>query len=192
MLPKANTATDPQQPPRKTISGGLVMIGILVVAVAAAATSWWFRYNATHRAAKFWGPEAAKLIRDATQVTVHYSPFISNETSMRANGASKIDVSHAHGLTHLRNALLEDQSFDWTTADNPMLLPPEKADTVYWFISFHDLGTGKDVTIWLTDDFRRASHSDAEHKAHSVSTAPIAKGLREMFAEFSSNSTSAK
>ena len=29
-----------------------------------------------------------------------------------------IDISHARGLTHLRNALLEDRSFDWPATTN--------------------------------------------------------------------------
>jgi hypothetical protein len=52
-------------------SGKLVIIGILAVAVASAAASWWFRYAATHRAAQYWGPETARLIRDAPTVELY-------------------------------------------------------------------------------------------------------------------------
>src|SRR4051794_4880249 len=68
MPPKATTAEDLPPSSVSTISGKLLIIGILVLALVAAAASWWFRHNATHRAAKFWGPEAAILIRDAPNV----------------------------------------------------------------------------------------------------------------------------
>ena len=50
---------------RMQLSGKLVIIGIVGVALAGAGAGWWFRYNATHRAAEFWGPQAVRLIRDA-------------------------------------------------------------------------------------------------------------------------------
>ena len=49
-----------EQPSASGISGKLLIIGILTVAFLAAGTSWWFRYSATHRAATFWGPAAAR------------------------------------------------------------------------------------------------------------------------------------
>src|SRR5438270_10988443 len=91
------------------VSGKLVIIGVVTVSLIGAVASWLFRYNATHRAAKFWGPEAAVLIRDAPHVTVKRRPLTGNFF------ANEVDVSHARGLVHLRNALLEDQDFDWYT-----------------------------------------------------------------------------
>ena len=52
------------QPPRtRVVSGKLIILGILAVALLAAGISWVFRYNATHHAAGFWGSKAARLIR---------------------------------------------------------------------------------------------------------------------------------
>src|SRR3989304_2712639 len=70
-------------------------------------SSWWFRYSATHRAAQFWGPQAAELIRDAPHVTLR-SAAAAADGQDAADAAVPRDVSHAKGLTHLRNALLED------------------------------------------------------------------------------------
>ena len=48
--------------------GKLLILVILGVALVMAGFSWWFRYNATHRAANFWGHVVAHAIRDAPQV----------------------------------------------------------------------------------------------------------------------------
>src|SRR5215212_5624550 len=90
------------------ISGKLVIIGILFVAFWAAGISWYFRYQATHRAVKFWGPEAATIIRDAPVVFIDRSGKLDYPTSVANDGDARranIDVSHARGLTHFRNAL---------------------------------------------------------------------------------------
>jgi hypothetical protein len=165
------------------ISGKLVIVGIVTVALWAAATSWYFRYNATHHAVKFWGPEAATMIRDAPIVKINRGGNLdgSPAAALKADvAATNIDVSHAHGLTHLRNALLEDHNFDWTTVDKV----PEHIGLVYWWLLFEDPKTGKLTTVWLSDDFRIASRPDGS-KVHSVSLDPVmTKGLQEMLAEF--------
>ena len=50
------------------ISGKLLILGILTLAALLAGAGWWFRYKATHQAARFWGPQAVRLIRDAPRV----------------------------------------------------------------------------------------------------------------------------
>jgi hypothetical protein len=123
----------------KIASGKLAIIGIVAVAVGAASVSWWFRFSATRDAVRFWGPDAAAMIRDAPHVTlIAVEPQSSQEEAFfKANDGdrysidnrlfkvtSRWNVSQANGLTHLRNALLEDRSFvstrsflpqDWAT-----------------------------------------------------------------------------
>src|SRR5262245_471220 len=98
MPSKANADHESSQSPQSGTSGKLVILGVVAIATVAAAASWWFRYKATHRAAEFWGSEDARLIRDAPIVEM-YEPAR--------------DISAARGLVHLRNALLEDRSFQW-------------------------------------------------------------------------------
>jgi hypothetical protein len=164
-------------------SGKLVIAGIVSVAFCAAAVSWWFRYNATHNAVKFWGPEAATLIRDAPVVSIYHGGNFSdpNEPAMLKKVATtESDISNAPGLTHLRNALLEDHNFDWTTVVKAPLQTPAQ-----WGLMFADPKAGKSTTVWLSDDFRSISRP-GETDMQSVSVDPVmAKGLREMFAEFS-------
>ena len=87
------------------------------------------------------------------------------------------DISTAHGLVHLRNALLEDHSFNW---------PPAKiAPDVEWTqwtqgLQFRDGSTG--VLVLFSSDFKFVRM--VERRGDVVCANRYAKGLREMFAEF--------
>lgn len=165
------------------ISGKVVIVSILSVALLSAAVSWLFRYSATHGAVKFWGPEAATIIRDAPVVTVYRAENFQDPATaavMKQIKGTDFEISNAHGLTHLRNALLEDHNFDWSTVDN---VPSQTSSK--WGLMFADPKAGKSTTIWLSDDFQKVSREN-DATMRSVTVDPImAKGLREMFAEFS-------
>jgi len=109
------------------VSGKLVIIIIVVLAVAGAGFSWWFRYMATRRAARFWGPGAVLLIRDAPTVYLidvgpmdaaaehAHDPGSRLPDHFHAAGGlwtviDRRDVSRAHGLTHVREGLLLDRN----------------------------------------------------------------------------------
>src|SRR3954463_1323997 len=117
---KTQGDAESSEPTTPEISGKLVIITVLVVAIAGAAFSWFFRYNATHRAAEFWGQRITRAIRDAAVVQV-YTPkrpitLPKNQSGERAgfiDDAELHDISSARGLVHSRNALLEDRSFKW-------------------------------------------------------------------------------
>src|SRR3954453_9219936 len=120
MPPKADTAAPAAPRTEPNTSGKWVILGILAVGFTAAGASWWFRYNATHHAATFWGRNAW-LIRDADRVQLldirpapKNAPPQNGTLSINADNFSVVgqqDITQAHGLAHLRNALLEDQSF---------------------------------------------------------------------------------
>ncbi|HEX3599556.1 MAG TPA: hypothetical protein VHU84_05400 [Lacipirellulaceae bacterium] len=199
MPPKADTFVRSAPPATPAASGKLVIVGILMIALSAAVVSWWFRYFATHRAVQFWTPAGAELIRDAPLVTIRQSPHTSPRSASRTDiaatrakfNSSETDVSQAHGLVHLRNALLEDQSYDWKAGEDS--LPPSamNGDNQYWWLTFSDPTTDTSLTLWLSSDFKLASRVDDTNEVQAVSTAPIAAGLREMFDEFTGNSAAA-
>src|SRR6478609_3708376 len=186
MPPKADApaAAPPRTEPNA--SGKWVIVGILAVGFTTAAVSWWFRYNATHHAATFWGRNAW-LIRDAEQVQLlELRPAPKNASPRRdtpsVNGdaysvVSRKDITQAHGLAHLRNALLEDQSFNW----------PARAITTYlpWRCALQFDLEKERTTIYLTDDFQHAT-GDVENGAIPmvVSCDPIAAGLRTVIEEW--------
>jgi len=168
-------------------SGKLVIIGILTVALAAAGVSWWFRFNVTHRAAEFWGPKTARLIRDAPVVRfwlqsppTQLPALIESQTSTDTDthSAAIRDITNAHGFIHLRNALLDDRSFQWPPK------PPASDATWKWIVSFHSDGAQEQAILVLTSDCKFVA--DFHRPGEVLSCEPIAKGLEEVFTEFSS------
>jgi hypothetical protein len=184
----------------RNYSGKLLIAAMLLAAIAAATASWWFRYEATHQAAQFWGPDAARLIRDAPQATLYNEPFASVASLAPDTAAiqgvidkSAIDISDARGLVHLRNALLEDHSFTWP-AENEVW-PNPVGDIQYWWLVFADPQNGKSATVTFSHDCLQAAKLTAtpngSYHMTPVSTEPIATGLREMFNEISTKDKAA-
>jgi hypothetical protein len=103
-------------------SGSKLVLVLCTLAAVAAVVGWWSRYQATHRAAEFWGPETAALLRGPSQVEwielAGWAPSKEEpvETVTWLAGQPVIarhDISTAQGLTHLRSALVEDRNFEW-------------------------------------------------------------------------------
>jgi hypothetical protein len=173
------------------ISGKLIIIGILAVGLVAAGASWWFRYVATHRAAQFWGPEGVRLIRDAP--TVYLIKLATAEQPHGLVGPTGVayEISKARGLLHLRNALLEDRSFDWTNLG----AKPTGKDTFLgqWELLFLDDGPKAQLNILFTADCRHASvRADDVDPNWTISTEPISGGLCDIFNEFWSAAESSR
>ena len=192
MHPKADRPAEPAQSSAAGVSGKWVIIGILAVALTAAGGSWWFRYSATHKAAVFWEPRAAGLIRDASFVElIELRPAAGAERTnppashFAFGGDSKYVpakrrvVSAARGLVHLRNALLEDRSFVW---DNTDVLPWHETVEWRWLLVFADKKGGTLIT------FSKDCHFVMTESHKVISCEPIAAGLAEMFAEMSQQS----
>ena len=168
------------------VSGKLVILTLLAVAIPAAGASWWFRYTSTHQAAEFWGPEAARLIRDAPQVELlKLAPNMSTEAGqneVKLHGeiysiALRRDASAAPGLTHLRNALLLDRSYEFN-----VVFEPPTPHRWRWALTFRE--AQKSATL-LFDD--RCFIICLEGNG-VTSCRPIAKGLSEVFAEIAARS----
>jgi hypothetical protein len=194
-------------------SGKLLIVTMFVAALAAAATSWWFRYEATHQSAQFWGAEDARLIRDAPNVELLQlrctaaAPMILRTTDppqdqvpqaantpdpslpherLRLGQATWIiearrDISTAPGLTHLRNALLEDRSFEWGPYESDLNEPPATIALV-----FRERTDSQPLTVFFLPNFTRALVSGpGDDRFRSISTRPIAAGLAETITEWS-------
>jgi hypothetical protein len=173
-------------------SGKLLILAMFVVALAAAATSWWFRYEATHKAAQFWGPAAALLVRDAPAVELNrlVPAGSSDVTTVRAADdvyqlSGGRDISSAPGLTHLRGALLEDRSYSWPAH------PPEPGTHWSRALVFRGRSLADTLTIALSDDFKYALKSYPGQEAEVVSCEPIAGGLAETINDWSHNDPAA-
>jgi hypothetical protein len=160
-----------------------------VLALTAASSSWLFRYNATRRAAKFWGPEVAQIIRDAptvnlirleaTHETKRLPLHFQLWSGKQVKATQYYNVSGGPGLTHLRNALLEDRNYIW---------PAQRADQTLdwrWMLGFDDESRSRGAFVLFTEDCTHTALVDSDDEVASCQ--PIADGLSTMFAEFAAN-----
>lgn len=161
------------RPPRHA-SGKLIAVVILIFAVIAAGISWGFRFYATHDAAGFWGPDAARLIRDAAGIKL--TRINRNADGLITTSITR-DVSSAQGITHLRTALLEDNSYRWPATDVPPATPSG------WKLVFGDDSADKSARIWFTPDLKQLVHFVGDDKCRTISCEPISGGLQELFTE---------
>ncbi len=161
------------------LSGKLVVSSIVTIAILLAGASWWFRYNATHRAVEFWGADVASRIRDAKKVSL-------TQVSRDSQGFKLVsytrDVSAAPGLTHLRTALLEDKSFEWPSVEIANCTPWGNSTPYGWELDFFG-ESQPHVHIYFSVDPKFAYNFISGRKCRRVSCAPISKGLLEVFTE---------
>jgi hypothetical protein len=165
-------------------SGKLLIAAMLLAALAAAAASWWFRYSATHRTVEFWGPEAAVLLRDAPHVALRSYDQGTNTDVTSAKSTSH-DISNARGLVHLRTALLEDSSYDWsakTAVDSDW-----KSSLVFEVTA----GAEPRLVILFSPDFNWAANGSSDAMPQPVVCCkPISDGLKTFFNEILTDSSS--
>jgi hypothetical protein len=164
--------------PTSGSSGKRLIFGVLALGILAAAASWWFRFSTTHRAANFWGPPAATLIRDAPHVTLRTDApsadgALGNQTDVPR------DISNAKGLTHLRNALLEDSSYDWAASG------PPNTDWSNSLVFAAAEGSEPRAIILFSPDYKWiANAAGGDPGKHAVATtAEFSQGLNTFFAE---------
>jgi hypothetical protein len=105
------------------VSGKLIVLTLVGLGLGTTLFSLWFTYRSTNRTLRMWGPETARLIQAAGQVTaLRLEPAGDDppndrprlrvgEKAFRITG--QWDFSHVRGLIHLRQALLQDANFRW-------------------------------------------------------------------------------
>lgn len=99
-------------------SGAGLVIGLLVLGVAAGTLAILFQRGQTRRCLSFYGPAVARRVASAPVVEVW---------RLQPGGAAgvleageRVDVSQAPGLVHLRRGLVEDANFRWPADDGPV------------------------------------------------------------------------
>ena len=108
-----------RQPPSQTASaraigpsrGTWLVAGLLLLGLVAAITGIWFQWQQTRRCLEFYGPAAARRI--AAAPTVELLLVRAGTGASRLAAHTRIDVSKAPGLVHLRRGLVEDANFKW-------------------------------------------------------------------------------
>ncbi len=114
-------------------SGTKLVIVIVSMAFLLGVTSWWFRFEAAHRASQFWGPEASRLIAESENLEIiDLGPDLGQGFAAQLTAGVSTDLSRARGQAHLRHALMSDRNYVW---DEPL----DAAVTEWrWGLRFHE------------------------------------------------------
>jgi hypothetical protein len=174
-------------------SGNKLILAMCALAVAAAVVGWWSRYEATHRAAEFWGPEGAHLLRGPSQVELLELDGSLMLHGVRVENATWRDdlpmsvrhnITDAQGLSHLRSALVEDRNFDWDRSlAQEARIPPDSSGTdsrSIWALRF--TAGGHALTVLLSGDFSRLGKLQADEQIVTwVSCRPLMVPLATYF-----------
>lgn len=94
--------------------GRLLVVGLLLLGVTAAVGAIWFQRHQTRRCLAFYGPIAARRITSAAGVDL--LGVQPGGGPRRLAASTRVDVSKAPGLVHLRRGLVEDANFTWDAA----------------------------------------------------------------------------
>lgn len=92
-------------------AGSWLVTGLLALGVAAACGGIWFQRQQTSRCLDFYGPAAARRIAAAPRVELLGVRPGRGPRSLAV--VSRLDVSRAAGMVHLRRGLVEDDNFIW-------------------------------------------------------------------------------
>lgn len=160
--------------------GRIVVIGMVVVALAAAIFAWTFRLSQGQQILTFWGADAASAIRLGSEVKLirlEADQIDSSETLVRSlnevDWTAAIDISNTSGLVHARQALITDASYAWLSAAN--------AD---WSKDWDVLlfaGPNQRIAVAVQDEAQVLVHGSTGRMVHMAPK--IADGLKILFDE---------
>ena len=88
-----------------------MVVGLVLLGVAAAVLGIWFQRQQTRRCLAFYGADVARLI--TTSPSVQLLAVREGDGPRRLVEVARIDVTRAPGLVHLRRGLVEDANFRW-------------------------------------------------------------------------------
>lgn len=165
------------------VSGKLIVLTLVALGLGTTLFSLWFTYRSTYRTLRMWGPETARLIQAAQQVTVlRLEPDIGDVAvdgpRLQVGGetlpiAQQRDFSQVRGLIHLRQALLQDANFRWDA-------PLDECQPM-WGYALRFEQQGRTATLAFSLDCGRVALADSD-TAVALSPA-VTEGLADFFAE---------
>jgi hypothetical protein len=117
--------------------GTRLVLGLVLAGVGLALFAVWFQWGQTRRCLAFFGPEAARRIQAAPRAELW--SLVADGATVRVS--SRLDVSLAPGLVHLRRGLIEDVNYRWE-AGGARAAVPLPADSWDEAIAFFDAATG--------------------------------------------------
>ena len=130
-------------------SGKILVLALVGLALLLGVTSWWYRYEAAHRASQFWGPVASRLIAQGKGFETITQDAAGNET--------RTDLGSARGQAHLRHAFMSDRNFHW---DKPV---DAGAIEWRWTLRFYEADVdegGREGLVLLSEDLKTIGKRD--------------------------------
>ena len=115
-------------------SGGALVVGLVLLGVAAGVTGVLFQRAQTRRCLEFYGADAARKVAAAPAVEVW--TLAPGDQPGNLVAVERLDISTARGLVHLRRGLVEDANFRWPTPESTPVeqrLPNSAWDTALVF-----------------------------------------------------------
>ena len=168
----------PHAPPAATAVGTRLVIGLVLLGIAAAATGIWYQRGQTRRCLAFYGADAARRITAAPRVELLQIAATAAPGRLRAVGSREITT--AKGLVHLRRGLVEDANFKWDDeADGApsVRLPAEAWD---FALVFSDPAAGAGATMTLVVDFDdRGGHVAVVGRPGRIGLGRLERGLKK-------------
>jgi hypothetical protein len=146
------------------VSGRVIIVAVLALALAMAGGAWWYQYQGSRRAAAFWGREAATLLIASPTVeflelgqsvdTVGEAPTVAG----RAIAATH-PLRDKPGLIHLRYVFTQDVNFPWEARRREAI----EADQD-WAYALRFAERDRALVILLRSDFQEIGKLEGDGK----------------------------
>lgn len=147
-------------------------MALVGLALLLGVVSWWYRYEAAHRASQFWGATASRLIAESEGFEARWTD--SAEDSQESPTEKILDLSKARGQAHLRHALLSDRNYVWGKP-----LDGETTDW-RWTIRFFE-GIAEAEVLFSRDLGVIGKRNSATNTIQAYSCQPMTESLEPYF-----------
>ena len=175
-----------------TAIGTRLVLGLVLLALGLAAFAVWFQWGQTRRCLAFYGPAAARSIQAAPCVELW--SLAADRGRVRAE--TRLDISRAPGLVHLRRGLIEDVNFRWSDVRREggadpaggRLAPAEWDEAIAFFATAADNTPAAVVAF----DLDEPGFATVVGRTGRIMLGPIGPGLREWIEDTKSHFPSQK
>ncbi|MEM8947116.1 MAG: hypothetical protein AAGD11_18225 [Planctomycetota bacterium] len=158
-------------------SGTKLVLVLIFAAVVLGGVSWWYRYEAAHRASQFWGSEASRLIAESEGFdAIVFQPCTEEELAgLGLDSIGRTIALHdARGQAHLRHAFLSDRNYLWDDPHDP--------ESTRWRLCLRFSEGGSATHILLSDGFDSIAKYDPESRTVTgFSCVPMTLSLTQYF-----------
>jgi len=158
-------------------TGTKLVFALTALALLLGITSWWYRYEAAHRATQFWGAEASRLITESKGFELWSSsePRMGVSMTVQSGLLFKVkDLSHARGQAHLRHAFMSDRNYLWENPSEPAAIGWQ------WSLRFYE--GERETNVELSSDLKTIGKYDVSTDSIiGYSCEPMTASLKQYF-----------